>query len=120
MKKTITNPDGTVVVIEGTPEEIAAHEKAVRDSGKIKESKKKPEVLKGDSASKLLEELLQLHRDQVYSQPIWIATCSVCHRYNCICHHINPLQIICKTLTTTSNTTLNTTSDKLDIVVNYK
>lgn len=51
MKKTVTLPDGTTEVLEGTPEEIAAHEKIIREQGKtITEKRKKPEVLKGAPA----------------------------------------------------------------------
>lgn len=48
MKKTVKNKDGTESVIEGTPEEIAAYEKAQNlNPGDIKESGKKPPVLRG-------------------------------------------------------------------------
>ena len=51
MRKTITLPDGTVEVLEGTPEEIAAHEGLIRErSGAPSprpKAKKKPEVLRG-------------------------------------------------------------------------
>ena len=48
MKKTVTLPDGTTEVLEGTPEEIAQHEKLIRERvGDKPVGRKKPDVLKG-------------------------------------------------------------------------
>jgi hypothetical protein len=119
MKKTVTLPDGTVEVLEGTPEEIAAHEKLTREKV-VKEQRKKPDVLKGDEddlAKKLQEIFDKMPQLPQYPQypvqpwwpterPIWIASCSRCSSYPCICQHwdLSPT-IFCKTVTVTGNNT---------------
>ena len=48
MKKTVTLPDGTTEVLEGTAEEIATHERLIRERTRTDTpGKKKPDVLKG-------------------------------------------------------------------------
>lgn len=53
MKKTITKPDGTTEVVEGTPEEIAQYERQLREGTTI------TEVPKKDGKKLLLEELAE-------------------------------------------------------------
>src|SRR5690348_11587962 len=54
MKKTVTNPDGSTEVVEGTAEEIAAYERALKQK-RQDESKRKPGVLKGISPEEIGE-----------------------------------------------------------------
>lgn len=98
MKKTVTLPDGTVEVLEGTPEEIAAHEKLIRE--KASRNPKKPDVLKGseptesEQAAKwqelidALKKLEQPYQPYWPNQLIWVAPCSRCHTSPCVCQHI--------------------------------
>ena len=92
MKRTLKRTDGTEEVIEGTPEELAAHERALRDAGKlVPESIKKPEVLKGKELQDALEEWLKIFKPEPsspltppwYTGPIWVVSCSICGRINC-------------------------------------
>jgi hypothetical protein len=54
MKKTITRPDGTTEVVEGTAEEIAEYEKKIK-VGDIRETPKKgPGLLTEESLARLL------------------------------------------------------------------
>jgi len=71
MKKTVTLPDGTIEVLEGTPEEIAEHENLIRVPQKPKE-KSGPEVLKG-SGEKSMEQLLKdwIEKQLVYVPQGW-------------------------------------------------
>lgn len=99
MKKTVTLPDGTTEVLEGTPEEIAAHEKLIREQGKSAPSKSKKDVLKGTGIldSEQLERLIEALKKTepssppwwMHLNPIWEVTCSQCGQYNCICKHID-------------------------------
>lgn len=105
MKKTITLPDGTVEVLEGTPEEIAAHEKLIRERT---EKKRKPDVLKGVEVTgtepvkldpevvRKLQELIEATKENrpvrpwyemlPYSPP----TCWYCGKQGCTQIHENP------------------------------
>ena len=57
MKKTITKPDGTTEVVEGTAEEIAEYERKVRQEPIREAPPKKKDILKGKSLQELLEEM---------------------------------------------------------------
>ncbi len=122
MKKTVTLPDGTTEVLEGTPEEIAAHERLVR--GESKKEKKKPDVLKGKEPDKSdyfelqkwLEELQKATKDSRgldpywpnRQGPIWVAPCSRCYSNPCCCNWIDLTpQIICRDVLHVTDDTLN-------------
>lgn len=59
MIKKIKHPDGTEEVVEGTPEEVAAYERALNEGRPA--TKRKPPILKG----KELEELQQWIRESI-------------------------------------------------------
>lgn len=70
MKKTITKPDGSKEVLEGTPEEIAELERRIRQEP-IREEPKKPELLKDEvkhldsiDFQKLIEEAMRKKLDE--------------------------------------------------------
>lgn len=96
MKKTVTLPDGTIEVLEGTPEEIAAHEKLIRERAN---PKRKPDVLKGSEEKsdnqkwqELMDALQKLQQPSTPywpNQPIWVAPCSRCHSAPCQCQTID-------------------------------
>ena len=118
MKKTVTLPDGTVEVLEGTPEEIASHEKLIRE-GRPVPKKSKPDVLKGapmepDDLEKLIELIKGLPKvepvvsppihpwwpnDYWLGKPIWIVSCSMCQSYPCVCRYHEMYRITCGTYT---------------------
>lgn len=56
MKKTITKPDGTQEVVEGTPEEIADYERALREGLNEVPKKDKKNLLLEDKSMSLLEQ----------------------------------------------------------------
>lgn len=88
MKKTVTLPDGTVEILEGTAEEIAKHEKLIRERVRTDEQRQKPEVLKGAGIEGFLELLKRLESVPA-GPPIWVApTCSRCYGSPCQCHHL--------------------------------
>lgn len=110
MKKTITLPDGTVEVLEGTPEEIAAHEKLIRE--RTEKQKRDPKVIKGKSLEEMIQELMKKIDEKrpdflpwwPTERPIWIASCSQCHCHPCQClpYELYP-KIYCGTYTVTGN-----------------
>lgn len=64
MKKTITKPDGTTEVVEGSPDEIAEYERKLR--GELKEAPpKKKDILKGqalqDEVRRMIEKYMEEH-----------------------------------------------------------
>lgn len=79
MKKTFTRPDGTQVVVEGTPEELAQYEQKINEGTPTPPTKKKP-ILKGsayeelvqwvkdhfeDEFTKLLKEIQAIRQEQI-------------------------------------------------------
>ena len=66
MKKSIPKPDGTVEVVEGTPEEIAEYERRVRQEP-VKEQVKKPGLLTEDDQTRQLMDLLDEVMKQRYA-----------------------------------------------------
>ncbi len=97
MKKTVTLPDGTTEVLEGTPEEIAAHERLIRErSVPITEKKKKPEVLKGKPPEDALRELIEKMKTEPAPSapfpyvPNVAPTCSSCGGAPCVCRFFWP------------------------------
>lgn len=130
MRKVIKRPDGTEEVVEGTAEEIAEYERAIKEGGKPQSSKKKP-VLRGaevDGKPLTDEEtqMIRLHRlgllpkERVvvekepawvpYVQPYWLTgptptvtdrTCKYCGALDC-----NQLHIVCRDSVTLSDSTL--------------
>jgi hypothetical protein len=128
MKKTVTRPDGTTEVLEGTPEEIAAHEKLVREETKKKE--KKPDVLKGKEQSELMQwlEELQKRTKEIPSvpqwpqpAPIWVTpTCAKCYTSPCVCHWIDlSPTIICQSVSDNKITITKTESDERSITAGH-
>jgi len=123
MKKTVTLPDGTTEVLEGTPEEIAEHEKLIRERTETPaKKKKKPGLLQGappdmvtigtepvkfdPEVIKKLQELIDATKEnkQVVPQP----ACWYCGVVGCRNVHDNPWPqptVIYGTATIASNTT---------------
>jgi hypothetical protein len=104
MRKVVKRADGHEETIEGTPEEIREYERIV-ENDRVPKQKRAPELIKGrggdpepdDSSSKLrrlLKEIEERNRKLspptpwqpwVSPGPIWITSCSQCHRNPCAC-----------------------------------
>lgn len=116
MKKTVTKPDGSTEIIEGTAEEIAEYERKMKkDSLKEAPPKKQKDILKGDEYPqvdyyKLLWDLYQKQTQEVSHDefcPITIArrgwwsvqppTCT-CYR-----KHLSPYYKVTYTTNTTDS-----------------
>lgn len=108
MKKTVTRPDGTQEVVEGTAEEIAEYEKKLREAPKGKG--KKP-ILHGAEVDgvplsddevnvvRLKRAGLLPQKEYVFYpqwQPVqtWLKWCSVCGVFGCTTNHITYGQTI--------------------------
>lgn len=99
MKKSITRPDGSVEVVEGTAEEIAEYERKVaeKDTSVVKENKGKRKILLEEIRTMIAEEikkvptthfhfsscgckqrepLLPIYPEFPGDPPIWITTTS--------------------------------------------
>lgn len=81
MKKIVKRPDGSEELLEGTAEEIAAYERALREQA---DKKPKKDVLKGAGLSEL-ERLLAL-------PAVWLGQerwqCPICANSSCNGSHI--------------------------------
>lgn len=127
MRKVIKRTDGSEEIVEGTAEEIAEYERAIKEGGKPQSSKKKP-VLRGAEVDgkPLTDEEVQMVRlvrlgllpkERVvereptwvpYVQPYWMTeqrplvtdqVCRYCGALNC-----NQLHIICRDTVTSDST----------------
>lgn len=93
MKKHLKRPDGSEETVEGTPEEISEYERISSGKAKVVEQAKRPEVLKGApiDEEQLREFMEQLERQlnpvvqPIIYPPIFLTSCSRCHRYPCDC-----------------------------------
>jgi hypothetical protein len=88
MKKTITSPDGSIEVVEGTAEEIAAYEKAKKHdtANESPAPKSKRKILLTEEQK---EQFRQLMREEVSKQPVryeFHSHCIGCSK----CQPINP------------------------------
>ena len=77
MKKTITLPDGSVEVVEGTAEEIASYEKA-RKHDTANESPAPKSKRKIHLTEEQKEQFRQLMRDEIQKQPVRYEFHSMC------------------------------------------
>lgn len=66
MKKTITKPDGTTEVVEGSPEEIAEYEKALREQiNEVPKKDKKKLLLESEAVKEMIDALTKKKPDVV-------------------------------------------------------
>ena len=77
MKKTVTNPDGSTEVVEGTAEEIAEYERKRKTEGAAPAPTKKRRVLNEETVRAIAKEEAEKARP-VIIQHHGICTCPVC------------------------------------------
>lgn len=75
MKKTITLPDGSQEVVEGTAEEIAAYERAKKQEPQTESPKSKKKILLTEEQ---IEQFRQLMKEEIQKQPVRYEFHSLC------------------------------------------
>jgi hypothetical protein len=83
VKKTITKPDGTTEVVEGSPEEIAEYEKALREQiNEVPKKDKKKLLLESEAAREFIEALTKKPKETVFV-PQYIPSPAIAHDPSC-------------------------------------
>lgn len=97
MKKTFRQADGSFVTIEGTPEEIRGYERIIENERWPKDEPQQKKVIKGkdiQDVSRVWEDWKERARRIEMEKsrplfpeniPIWVVSCSQCHRVQCTC-----------------------------------
>jgi hypothetical protein len=99
MKRTFRRPDGAEETLEGTPEELAEHERRLREQSQPVKAPpdQTRDVLLGKTMEEWkqwLDELKKLNpsfpplpqpEPLIHPGPIWIVSCSLCQSYPCRC-----------------------------------
>jgi hypothetical protein len=79
MKKTITKPDGSIEVVEGTAEEIAAYERQVKQQGQ--DESKKPPAQPGILTDEIARFMERIENQRI--QPSFVPFFYPVHASNC-------------------------------------